>query len=87
MTTATSYKVQNWTVILIINIFLGLVAWQTNKINTNLEKLNESIIMVTSAVNNINEKMITVDKRLDKHDEKFESLYTLKNNLNGYNSK
>lgn len=74
MTAQTSYRIQNWLVILIINIFLALGAWQMNKINTTLEKLNDSVIRVTSAVENINEKLITVDKRLDKHDEKFEKL-------------
>lgn len=74
MTAQTSYRVQNWLVILIINIFLALGAWQMNKINNTLEKLNDSVIRVTSAVENINDKLITVDKRLDKHDEKLEKM-------------
>lgn len=72
MTASQTYKVQNWVVILLINVFLGLGAWQMNRINNTLEKLNNSAIEITGAVENINSKLGAMEKRLDKHDNKFE---------------
>ena len=71
----TMYRVQNWVVILVINLFLALGAWQMTKINGTLEKLNESVIKLNGSVDNINNRLVIVDKRLDKHDEKFEHLW------------
>lgn len=72
MTASQTYKVQNWVVILLINVFLGLGAWQMNRINNTLEKLNNSAIEITGVVNNMRGEIVGINKHLDKHDNKFE---------------
>lgn len=61
-----------WAVVVLGKLLLAGGLWQLQKMNNNIEGLTHSVIEVGSEVKRINDKMIYVDERLNKHDAKFE---------------
>lgn len=61
-----------WAVVVMGKLLLAICIWQMQKMNNNLEGLTHSVIEVGTEVKRINDKMIYVDERLNKHDAKFE---------------